>query len=550
MDHTLIAESLAFVSGGGIPSEPSAEVFFDRTPGGKTFWVLVRLGAIILLAVIAKNIWHLRKSPRELWIMYAFKLAEYAAFGAITVMLVQWLSADCGLGDEAAGDYKGIYYGVVASIFAIAAGPLVDTVGIKRICIVSVSLLLVSRVMMSFVTDPVTVYFVGFLPMALGFALVAPVISVGIKRYSTPETVAVGFGLFYILMNCGYAIGGSMVDVIKGTYRDGFSWAFAPDALGASWHFTVHFSKYQCVFIYGVGLTLLSMLIILSLRDGVENTADGIVMKPPPRTGRILPAMWRNLVDTGKLMKQVASERFFWIYMLMIGLTVFVRSVFIHFHDTFPKYGERVFGEGAKIGNLYMVLNPVLVLFFVPLIAMLTRRIDSFRMFAIGATISALSCFLTVMPAEWFGRLTETLFGEMVFVHWLGMAKDMDGLMAAPPTPYYWVFLIFVTVFTLGEAIWSPRLMQFSVEIAPKGRESTYLALSMLPFLFAKVLATPMSGRLLNAYTPVDAQGAPLPHPDHVMIWVWIGVTAMVTPIGLIFLRKVMTRSHDPVAAE
>jgi proton-dependent oligopeptide transporter, POT family len=515
--------------------------FGELTPAGKIFQSVVMVGALILASVILRNIWILRKSPRELWIMYGFKLTEYSAFGAITVMIVQWLSADCGLSDRMAGDYKGIYYGILASIVGIAAGPLVDTIGIKRICIISVILLIISRIGMSFVTDPWIVYFVGFLPMALGFGLVAPVISVGIKRYTTKDTVAVGFGFFYILMNCSYAIGGSMLDIIKESFKGGLH-------LSVSQDLTLHFSKYQCVFLYGVALTVLSALIVLLLRDGVEQTENGTVIHPPAKTTGSIPAeMWKSLAKTAKLMSSVASEKFFWIYMIMIGLTVFVRSVFIHFHDTFPKYGERVFGEDAKIGNLYMVLNPVLVLFLVPLIAMMTRKVSSFRMFAVGATISAVSCFLTALPGEWFRPLTHSMLGEMVFIHWLGLADNMDGLMAAQPTPYYWVFLLFVSVFTLGEAIWSPRLMQYSVEIAPKGRESTYLALSLLPFLFAKIVATPLSGRLLAAYTPVDANGNVLPHPDHVMIWIWIGAIAMITPIGLLFIRKLMHQhSEEP----
>jgi dipeptide/tripeptide permease len=131
----------------------------------------------------------------------------------------------------------------------------------------------------------------------------------------------------------------------------------------------------------------------------------------------------------------------------------------------------------------------------------------------------------------------------MIFVNWLRMAPDAAALAAAPPTPAYWPLIVFIFVFTIGEAIWSPRLMQFSAEIAPKGRESTYLALSVLPSFAAKLVVGPLSGILLHIYTPVDeVTKAVLPHPNHAMIWFWVGLMALPTPIGLLLCGKWINR--------
>ena len=90
--------------------------------------------------------------------------------------------------------------------------------------------------------------------------------------------------------------------------------------------------------------------------------------------------------------------------------------------------------------------------------------------------------------------------------------------------------------------------MQFSTEIAPKGRESTYLSLAVLPSFIAKLVVGPLSGYLLNIYTPVDkVTKAVLPHPHHAMIWFWVGAIALLTPIGLILCSRWIPKSstHD-----
>ncbi len=130
------------------------------------------------------------------------------------------------------------------------------------------------------------------------------------------------------------------------------------------------------------------------------------------------------------------------------------------------------------------------------------------------------------------------------------MAPDMPSLMANPPVPEYWPLILFILIFTIGEAIWSPRLMQFTAEIAPKGKEGTYIALSVLPYFVAKFFVGPMSGMLVNAYTPLNAVGKAMDsYPHHHMIWLRIGGVAVLSPIGLLVFRQWFlknTAHHEP----
>ena len=196
-------------------------------------------------------------------------------------------------------------------------------------------------------------------------------------------------------------------------------------------------------------------------------------------------------------------------------------------------------GEGVKIGNIYGVLNPLLIVFLVPLIASLTKRVSSYKMMMVGTTISALAVFIATMPAEFFEPLMDTWVAELVFVKWLDVPVEMRD-------PLFLCLVTFIIVFTIGEALWSPRLMQFTAEIAPKGKEGSYIALSYLPYFAAKLVAGPMSGWLVATYVPENAEN----YDKHYMVWIWIGCMAVVSPIGLLLFRRLFTRAERERAAE
>jgi len=502
-----------------------------------TYSILIG-AALGLVFIIWSYMKGLRESPRDMWFLFIYKVIEYTAYAAMNMALILWLSKDCGLGDIAAGSYIAAW-SMMLSVMAMVAGALVDTIGIKKTLFLSIFFLLISRFFMAWMTNPVAIFIFGFVPLAIGFAIVGPLVSVALKRFTTKEGAALGFGLFYVVMNIAYAIGGWFFDFLRTVFveKDAagkiINENFGTDLLG------MHFSTYQLFFVFGFGFTIVSFFVILLIRDGVKMTENGVVIEPIPSRGNGLVAVQKAAIDTGKLIASVVKEKYFWIFIGMLALTICVRFIFFHFHYTFPKYGIRILGEGAKIGSIYGVLNPVLIVYLVPLVAYFTKKVSSYKMMIIGSSISAGSCFIAAIPSHYFEFLTNSVLGEMIFIKWLGLAENMDALALNPPAPEYWPLIVFITVFTIGESIWSPRLMQFTAEIAPEGKEGTYIALSVLPWFFAKFFVGPMSGVLLNWYVPVDEAGkAMASYPQHYMIWFWIGTMALLTPVGLLVFRN------------
>lgn len=517
----------------------------DVSTADLIMYLLLTSGVLGLAFAFYKYAKGLTGSPRELWLIFLYKFAECAGYGAIQLTLTLWLSKDCGLSDISAGNFI-TGYSLVCSAMGMVAGALVDTVGLKRITVTSIVLLVVARFFMSWLTTPVLAFLFGFMPMSLGFAIVAPVVSVGIKRFTTKEGAALGFALFYIIMNVGFAFGGFVFDKARSVFVEkDAAGKIINENLGVTLA-GLHFSTYQLIFLFGTVMTVVSFALVSCMREGVERTETGVTITPPKKAGLGVAATIRKAAtDTVAMLRSVATERYFWVFLGLIAMLLFVKSVFIHFHYTFPKYGIRVLGEGAKTGMIYGVLNPVLIIFTVPVVAAVTKSISSYRLMMVGSAVSAASCFIIMAPPSLFAPLTHTVLGELVFIKWLGMADSMQALLANPPSPEYWTLILFITVFTIGEAIWSPRFYQFTAEIAPRGKEATYLSLAVLPAFLSKFIVGPMSGLLLDHYTPVDAAGKTLPCPNHAMIWVWIGITACVTPIGLFFANNWFRREGE-----
>lgn len=514
-------------------------------------FITYSLGAGAVLAFIG-IIWSyakgLRKSPRDMWLLFIYNIIEYTAYMAMNLTLTLWLTADCGISDLGAGSYI-MVWSILLSIIGMLTGAVVDTIGIRKTLLISIFFLLFSRFFMSFVTNPALIFVLGFIPMAIGFAVVGPLVSIAIKKYTTKETAAMGFGLFYVLMNLGYAIGSMLFDKIRGYFS-------VTDAAGVvnenagTMLFGFHFTTYQMVFVIGFGFTIISLIVAFFIRDHIEiNDAGELVKTPKKELGSGLESVKNSAIDVATMLKNVVVEKTFWIYIGILALTLFVRCVFFHFSYTFPKYGISVLGEGAPIGNIYGFLNSVLIIFTVPIVSYITKKTSSYKMMIIGSIVSSLACFIAVIPPSFFEGLTNTPLGELVFIKWLGIVDSPEKMSGITAVTEYWPLIFFIFIFTIGESIWSPRLMQFTAEIAPKGKEGTYIALSILPWFAAKFFVGPMSGLLIKIYTPFE-NGHPLPaSSDHAMIWFWIGAMALLTPItlfcfGKFFMRKLAVTSE------
>ena len=486
--------------------------------------IILSLLIIVFLLILRNYFIGLKDSPREIWLLFSAKLIEYAAYGSSNMAFVLYLSSDCGLGDIQAGSYIGIWSMVMTSA-SIFVGSVVDSIGIRKTLLLGILTLICGRIIMPFSRDLTIVTFFSFFPIAVGNAILGPVLSVGIKKYTSGASTSLGFGLFYTMMNIGFALGGYIFDKVRNILGE-TSTTILPIL-------NLSLSTYQIIFLFSFILTIPSLFLVIFIRENPFNENDhknSENIEEPIlnfRVSILIENIRNSSSTTFSIMKEVFFEKSFWIYLFTLGILVFIKLVFYHFHYTFPKYGIRVLGEGAKVGNLYGIVNPVIIIFLVPVVSHFTKSIKSYYMLLIGTSISVLSIFLCTIKSEHLQWIVDTTLGQFILSDWLELNIEKQN-------PLLFGILAFVIIFSIGESIWSPRLLQLSAEIAPQGREGTYIALSYLPYFLAKLIAGPLSGWLLATYTPASAST----YPDHYLIWIWIGCMSAFSPLGLLLFRK------------
>ena len=129
------------------------------------------------------------------------------------------------------------------------------------------------------------------------------------------------------------------------------------------------------------------------------------------------------------------------------------------------------------------------------------------------------------LPTDWFVPTANSAFGSALGHGYLRLTGVIH--------PYYVMSALYLTVFSVGEAFYSPRVYEYAASIAPPGQEASYGSLAYLPFLVGKLLVG-TSGWLLAAFCP--EQG-----PRHSgMMWFIFACAASVAPIGLLAFRRVI----------
>ena len=486
------------------------------------------------LGILRSYFQGLRGSPRELFLVLFVKFIEYGAFGLGMLTFALYLSHDVGLTDIGAGTYVGIWMVMISGLIMIV-GAVCDVIGIRQTLLIGCVSLIIGRLTLPIFENPILISVFGFLPLAFGVAISGPVLLVALKRFTTASGATLAFGLYYTLLNLGFAAGGWIFDYFRGTYGD--------YSLVANLPIAGEVSIYQLLIAIALILTLPQILVISLMRDNIEMTESGIrLLKNKARDVKpLFSEMGRKISEatkeTSKLLYLVSRERRFWIFISALAIVTFIRIVSLHFLLTFPTYGIRLFGDGAQVGNLYAVLNPIVIVFLTPLFSVLTSRASSYSMLLLGCSVSALSIWIATAPPELLLPLMDTSFSLIVFDRWLDIPRVSWD-------PFYLSLVMFIFFFSVGEAIWAPRLMQFTAEIAPPEKEGSYIALSYLPLFLGQFLAGPMSGILLATYLP---SGSVEGYPFHYMVWVWIGLIGLLTPVGMIIFRKNFKRAENEI---
>lgn len=442
----------------------------------------------------------LRDNPREFWAVQTVNFLDMLAFWTFMNISTVFLSGTLGWDDVGAG-YVFTAFSMLVTISLFFTGFLTDTLGIRKALLLSMVLLFVGRGGIAVcglwegLPQRAWVAVPFFLLCSPAVAMTQTLYQAANKRFSSKRSRSASFNCWYLAMNLGAMAAGYTIDLVR--LKLGL-----PDA----W-----------IYALGACTSVLSFLVALSLvRRETQVVGEGETPEPEPASQGPRARPWA-------IFKSIVHQPNFWRFMVLMVSVLGVRAAILYFPMLMPKYWMRVIGEGVEMGFLQSI-NPTIIIFGIVLTIPLAHRFKVFNVLVMGATVAALSLFILVLPWSWFGPDPATGYLRMAI--WMAVLNS------------------------LGELFWSPKLQEFTAAIAPRGQEGSYYGLSMMPWFFAKLVVSSLSGHMLARFCPegigdrIRAGGVPFWESPEAM-WLLLFLWALLGPILALVLARWLTRGTE-----
>jgi MFS family permease len=395
-----------------------------------------------------------------------------------------YIGQDIGISAALSSTWVSVFTGSLTLVMLFVGKPAEDRLGIRKGIIVALLLILAGRALYGgapFMGGAV-VLAISLLIVALGEGILQPIAYAGVKKYTNEKNGAMGYAVLYAFFNLAAAMIGPISAKVRTTFD-------ARHAAGTSALSGFNAVNWVCFAITVATVVIFAVTMTKRTESQVVRKID-VVDENEPAVSGVAPAAAAK-VPTKSPFK---DRRFmFFIFMLLP-----VRTLFAHQWLTMPEYVLRAYPQDIADRMEWLVdsVNPIIIFFGVPLLTALTKRYHVLTMMIVGAGVSAVATFLLAG-----GPSTAMLIG------------------------YFFVF-------SIGEALWSSRFMEYSAELAPAGRTAQYMGVASLPWFVAKTTTGFYSGFMLERFCPKDGP------KDTGTMWIIYGAIALLSPIGLLAARK------------
>jgi MFS family permease len=318
----------------------------------------------------------LLRSRRELWPVYLATFLEYIGVYSFLVTLSLWLTSDFGMSDTEAGWWAATF-STLLTLLAFAVGSIADTVGLRRTLIASFSLAALMRLAMSLAATR-TQAIAALLTFALAFAMSTPVLQTAVHHAADKRTRSFAFSFWYVSVNLGGVGSGLLVDATRAPFLDPGTKKLVARVVTLPLVGPHTMTAHAAVIGLGFLTAAAAAVVLFLLRPDFGRATEG---EPEGKKTSPLAAL-----------REVASDRTFWRFVLLLALLSLVKMMFQHMHFTWNKYILREQGDAFPAGKVWAI-NSLLILGLAPLGTAVTRGRRPFNVLLLGATISALSPF-------------------------------------------------------------------------------------------------------------------------------------------------------------
>ena len=433
----------------------------------------------------------LKGAPRGFWYTnYIYWLDGVAYFGMLT-LLAMYFHDILGMSDDSGHKVVSAYMALITG-FMLIFGPVSDKLGVRKSLLVSVALYIVGRAALPLAPHflPVgssmllPVVFIGLLLAAAGNGFMQPASYAGVRKFSDKETATMGYGLLYAGMNLGIVF----IGFVSARIRTGID-------LGENFRFEgfgIEGVMWFCVLVNVV--MLLGMVFFFTPKVEQEAEQAGAEGAEQAAAEGSASGNFSSRAIGWLKTSPLSNARFmFFIFALMPVQTLFAYQFLV-----MPQFVTRAFSEvvANNMEVIVNVTNPLIIVLGVPVITAMTRKVPVYKMMIIGSLVSALPTFLFLLG------------------------------------PNFWLLMAYLVLFSIGEALWQPRFLQYAAELAPEGQTGAFIAFANMPWFMIKFIAGWYTGRMMDIYCP--AEGA----LNTETMWLIYGLVAMISPVALVMAGK------------
>lgn len=199
--------------------------------------------------------------------------------------------------------------------------------------------------------------------------------------------------------------------------------------------------------------------------------------------------------DFWKHTRHILVLKKFWRLCVLVVVVLMIKIIFYQQTVMLPLYMDRDFGDDSHYG-LMIIMNQVVIIITLPLFTYFNYFCNPYDIFIYGGLIAVLS-------------LVPFLFGAS-----------------------YLTISLYIIISSLGESLYGPKVLEYSLGISPKGKEGLILALISLPGILSTIVSGVIAGVLLEEFCPDSGERKCW------LMWAIVGIMALCGIIVLIIFRK------------
>ncbi len=325
---------------------------------------------------------------RTFWSANISELFERIAFYGMTSFLVIYLTEVRGIPENAAIRLNG-NFGLFVYGLPVLSGFIADWMGFRRAILLAYAILAVGY----FLAGQFTTYWSiagALLLVAVGASLIKPCITGTTQKTSPAGLGAVGFSIYYMLVN----VGGSLAPNVAGGVAEAFGGA-------------------QYVFYSSTAATVIALLLIFFI---FTESGDDASSKEPKS--------FRNF--SRDFLVVVKNTRLMVLFLFVAGFW----SMFFQFFGALPLYLRTDLGvESERLIGFIISLDAIAIVCLQVIVGYLVRNIVTVRAVMLGVAISSLGIFfMAIYPSLVVVGIGVVVFafGEMTYsAHFYKYLGDM-----------------------------------------------------------------------------------------------------------------------------